>query len=137
MQTLTIIRGLPASGKTTLARAMKEKNPSLILCAADDFFISEAGEYRFDPKKIVDAHKDCQKRTEDALIAGLDVAVHNTFTQKWEVEPYIQIAYRTRTEIKLINLFDGGKSDFELFARNTHAVPLNVIAIMRARWEEF
>jgi len=138
MPTLTIIRGLPSSGKTTHAKKMQEQNSNLVMCAADDFFMIN-GEYKFDPKKIMEAHKDCQRRTEESLRAGNDVVVHNTFTQKWEIDPYFQIAYRVapNVQITIVSLFDGGLSDEQLCARNAHAVPLNVIAAMRSRWENF
>ncbi len=86
MKQLFLIRGLSGSGKTTVAHSF---------CAhcisADDYFM-EDGEYRFDTARIKKAHNDCQKRTESCMEMGVNVAVHNTFTCEWEMEPYYKMA---------------------------------------------
>lgn len=131
---LFLVRGLPGSGKTTLATS--------ILCdvggamtSADNFFTDEAGVYRFDPSKLPQAHAACQENTRWHLTEGRNVIVHNTFTQGWEATPYVNMASEVGAEVKVINLFDADLSDEELAARNVHGVPLAGIAAMRARWD--
>lgn len=50
MTDLVIIRGLPGSGKTTMA---KRDFHDYVLCEADQYFGSP---YRYNPKKIQQAH---------------------------------------------------------------------------------
>jgi hypothetical protein len=130
LQHLVIIRGLPGSGKNTKARQMLSQDA----ISADDYFMHD-GLYLFDPKKLGAAHAYCQKAVADALAEGEDVAVANTFTQRWEIEPYIKIARGADCVLGIVDLFDGGLTDSELARRNLHGVPEAAIAAMRARYE--
>lgn len=129
--TLFLIRGLPGVGKTSLIM----NSIDVAAFAADDYFTDEHGEYHFDPKKLPEAHAQCQEQTRQALAAGYDVAAHNTFTCRWEMEPYIKMAKESGARLVVIDLFDGGLSDEELAKRNTHGVPVDAIAAMRKRYE--
>lgn len=130
-RTLFIVRGLPGSGKTTLAHRLSDN-----CFAADDYFVGRDGVYRFDPARIKAAHLWCQDRAEHAMMRNeASVCVHNTFTQQWEVEPYISMANEHGYRVTFISLFDAGMSDAELVQRNVHGVPVEAIARMRARYE--
>jgi len=91
MRTLYLIRGLPGSGKSTFAR---ELVPDFLVCEADKFFITENG-YEFDPSKLSEAHTWCQK-TVEAYMQNSEtfpkIAVANTFTRDWEMNPYFDLA---------------------------------------------
>jgi hypothetical protein len=136
---LMLVRGLPGSGKTT--RVEKEYGKPI---SADDYFM-ENGEYKFDASKLAQAHAWCQKEAEEALSTAFDradedgtveyVCVANTFTQRWEMEPYIELARRYDAMIGVIDLFDGNLSDSDLALRNVHGVPTEAIAKMRERYE--
>ena len=129
MGTLFLVRGLPGSGKSTLASTLAEK-----VFSADDYFVTE-GVYNFDPSKLPQAHGDCQNRAFQALASGATCAVANTFTQRWELEPYIRMAAVFGAKIFVVDLFDGGLSDEALVERNVHGVPLAGLAAMRQRYE--
>ena len=132
--TLYLLRGLPGAGKTSLANALA---PEKGLFAADDYFTSPEGEYDFRPAELGEAHAQCQKRTAAALAAGEQhIAVHNTFTQRWELEPYLDMLVGfPHYDVVVVDLYDGGKTDAELCDRNSHGVPIASIEAMRARWE--
>lgn len=123
---LTLYRGLPGAGKSTAAG--KDS------IAADDFFMVD-GVYDFDHTKLTAAHLDCQARCRAALEAGNSINVANTFTQRWEMEPYLQMAEELGVPVEVVDLFDAGLDDFQLSKRNTHGVPVIAIANMRERYE--
>lgn len=60
MATLVLIRGLPGSGKTTLAAGLSRVDGLTRRCAADDWMLDDAGHYKFDPSKLRAAHEACQ-----------------------------------------------------------------------------
>jgi len=79
--------------------------------------------------------QDCQRRTREALLAGKTVAVANTFTQRWEMQPYLDMVKEIGCPFAVIDLFDGGMTDDQLADRNVHGVPMVAIHGMRARYE--
>jgi predicted kinase len=134
MRTITLVRGVSGCGKTTLAQQLALGGRRRLL-AADDYFMDENGVYQFNPSDLPKAHAWCQEATATAMNEGLHVIVHNTFTQRWEMEPYLQMAGNNGYRVTVVSLFDGGCTDEELAGRNTHGVPLAGIQSMRDRWE--
>jgi len=124
-----LIRGLPGSGKSTLAKQLIFGRPKANHFEADDFFVDYyTGKYRFDSTKIKQAHEYCQTRFKHALERQCElIVVSNTFTQKWELTPYIQLCEFHNIRPQIITC----DSRF----KNIHGVPEDKIAQMRARWE--
>jgi predicted kinase len=127
---LTIIRGVPGSGKSTLAEHLKfslhsDGIPTSIF-EADQYFETADG-YKFDGTKLRDAHADCQARTRKWLARGSNAIVANTFTQRWEYQSYLDMAAELNVPVQVIEVH----GDFG----NTHGVPADKVASMRARWE--
>ena len=126
-QRLILIRGLPGSGKSTMARKMALAINGYVHLESDMYFIDHKGEYVFNPEKLKDAHRWCQESARVCLNSGDDVIVSNTFTQKWEMQPYIEMAAACGAVVEI----QVARGDFE----NTHGVPPEAIERMRARWE--
>ncbi|XP_036108867.1 NEDD4-binding protein 2-like 1 isoform X4 [Molossus molossus] len=61
---LYLLRGLPGSGKTTLARQLQHDFPRALIFSTDDFFFTEDGAYEFNPDFLEEAHEWNQKREE-------------------------------------------------------------------------
>lgn len=127
--TLYLIRGVPGTGKSTEAKRIIEQNPDKTFkhFEADMFFVKN-GKYNFDPKKIKDAHKWCQSETMNALLHGFDVIVSNTFTQKWEMDPYVKMAEQLGADLKVIVK--------KHVYGNIHGVPDDKVKAMQDRWED-
>lgn len=130
MKTVTILRGLPGSGKSHYARTY---HSDAVVCSADHFFEKD-GQYQFDPAKLPQAHAACLNKFIEAVLSGKrSIVVDNTNLSLWEASPYHTIAtangYRVelrwfRTELPVC------------LARQTHGVPEHVMKEMLSRYEE-
>jgi hypothetical protein len=136
MKRLIIIRGLSGCGKTTMANLICSDDEDRIMVAADDFFTDEEGVYSFDSAKLKEAHEWCKSEVLDAMNGGFDVVVvHNTFTRKWEVDPYMNLASQNGYQVQVLSMYDGGLSDLQLSERSEHNLPTHQIQKQRRRWE--
>ena len=123
MNTLFIIRGLPGSGKSTLAKMLCPKHAY----EADDWFVDE-GVYRFDHNQLVKAHQYCETVVKNAMdTRARKIAVANTFSQRWEMEPYFELARKYKYLVQIIEC----QGNFG----SIHGVPESVIERMKTRWE--
>lgn len=125
--TLTIIRGLPGAGKSTLARRLCAVTLNSEHFEADMYFEDEKFNYVFDPSKLPEAHAWCLSSTKEALRDGKSVFVSNTFSTMKELEPYAQFAKDFNCHFQVIECFGQWKS--------IHNVPEHTIQNMKNRWE--
>lgn len=90
---LILLRGLPGSGKSSLAKLLSE-NGKYPIFSVDDYFMNKiTNEYIFDFKNNHLAYKQCEEFTKVAMEAKVEkIFVHNTFTIDWELEPYFKLA---------------------------------------------
>ena len=122
MKKLYCIRGASGAGKTTYAKSLGLKHHF----EADDYFMID-GVYCFLPQYLPQAHAQCLQKTKDAMQTGEDIVVANTFTRKWEFEPYLKIAKEFGYEVE-IKIMTGNY-------KNVHNVPDSVAAKQKARFE--
>jgi len=122
---LVLIRGLPGSGKSTMAAGAEFQEFEHY--EADMFFLDGSGAYNYQREKIQDAHAWCRAKTWTALEMGKKVVVCNTFTRLNEMEPYMEMCRRLGIVPRVIEATGNWP--------NQHGVPQEMVERMRKRWE--
>jgi hypothetical protein len=124
MKELLLLRGLPGSGKSTLAKLLGGEH-----IEADMYFMKD-GEYHFDGSKLKIAHEWCRNQVSDWMLLEKPlIIVSNTFTQKWEMDSYYEMAnqFGYRVHSIIVENRHGGV--------NLHGVPEDRLEIMKKRFE--
>ena len=125
-QILLIIRGFPGSGKSTLAKLLSNaKHPYF---EADQFMV-EDGVYTFKPEKLKAAHEACQAAAFTVLNEGRSCIVSNTFTQNWEMKPYLEFCKVKGIPVHVVTA--------EGTYGSIHGVPDEAMQRMKNRWEAY
>jgi predicted kinase len=130
MKNLYLLRGLPGSGKSTLAEQLGGSH-----FETDKYFIGENGEYNFDGSKLKEAHQWCQDSVANAMVLNHTtgenetIVISNTFTQEWEMKPYMDMAknWGYRVFSIIVENRHGGV--------NQHGVPDEKLQQMNDRFE--
>jgi predicted kinase len=130
MKNLYLLRGLPGSGKSTLAKQLGGSH-----FETDKYFVGENGEYNFDGSKLKEAHQWCQDSVSNAMLLNHTtgenetIVVSNTFTQEWEMKPYMDMGkeWKYRVFTIIVENRHGGV--------NQHGVPYEKLQQMKDRFE--
>lgn len=141
MKKLLINRGLPGSGKTTLAAHLVCEYAAAGLAAsihsADSYFVCPCCmKYNFDRERLPAAHAWCQMKCGQAMERGVPVVIiDNTNTTARECRPYVLLAQKYGYEVEFIEPRTPWAFDVdELYRRNTHGVPREGLEAMLRRW---
>lgn len=121
-----ILRGISGSGKSTFC--VNHLQPEVVCCSADSYFYDEAGEYRFNPAKLGEAHAYCMHSFINELARGNSVCVDNTNCSSWEYMNYERMAQLEGYNILIIEFRCASMRDVQkCFSRNSHGVPLDTV----------
>ena len=94
------------------------------------YHLDKDGNYNWKPEQVKEAHAWCQNRVMIWMIESEErIVVSNTFTQEWELKPYLEWAekYGYKVFSLIVENRHGGK--------NIHNVPEEVLDKMRERFE--
>ncbi|XP_076992776.1 NEDD4-binding protein 2 isoform X2 [Tamandua tetradactyla] len=135
---LVLLRGLPGSGKSFLARTLQEDNPAGIVLSTDDYFYIN-GQYQFDIKYLGEAHEWNQNRAKEAFEKKVSpIIIDNTNLQAWEMKPYVALSQKHKYKVLFREPDTWWKfKPKELARRNIHGVSKEKITRMLENYQRF
>lgn len=137
---LVILRGLPGSGKSFLARNCSESqsDPSKVaVFGADDYFM-EGDSYKFNSDLVPKAHTYCLEQFMKALATGTKelVVIDNTNSKVWEYQIYCYLAEILGLNCHILEVACPNAKIAEMYrSRNVHNIDSAVAAKIFHRWE--
>lgn len=140
---MIIMRGLPGSGKSSLAgaiyQAYRKAFPHRIVgtFSADSFYYGLDGKYYYDSKLAGYAHMFNQGKCAYFMRRGYHLAiVDNTNITIDEMKPYLTLASLLNWPVFMLEPETPWAWDVdECVVRNTHGVPRDVIQSMMDRYQ--
>ena len=126
--TLYLIRGVSGAGKSTFGERLLSKGVVDVQFEADDYFVTERGDYFFNSSLLGRAHHTCKVHTLAYLLTGKSVAVSNTSTGCADVETYQQIAKDCGANF--VSIIVENRND----TKSIHSVPEKTLERQRARF---
>jgi predicted kinase len=143
MKEVVIMRGIPGAGKGHYVKALiadsnlpDGRSHQLTVCSADHFF---GLDYNFDPTKLPEAHASCMSAFLQAILEEHEmVVVDNTNIKQWMYEAYEKVARLAGYNVEIVEVMPETIEELRKCAeRNTHRVPVDVVARMAMEFEPF
>lgn len=122
---LVVVRGLPGSGKTTLANAFAQRGFHHF---EQDRFFDQHAVSRTDSSNVILARTTCMLDAETALMHGRNVVVANIFADYADIQPYIDMAIWRKAKLIIIQAQGQWESQY---AQNEA-----VLSTLMARWHK-
>ncbi len=143
-KTVIIHRGIPASGKSTCARAIVEtfehKGIHAVAHSTDSRFVVD-GVYRFDPEKLRAYHLKNQEAFASSLEQGIELVIcDNTNIEPWEARPYYDLAKTYGYDVLMINFLPRSLEEHIEAQSNEgyrHNIPAETLRDMYERYHNY
>eukprot|EP00118_Oscarella_pearsei_P026888 m.310543 g.310543 ORF g.310543 m.310543 type:complete len:1493 (+) comp52446_c0_seq1:108-4586(+) len=134
-KSLVLLRGLPGSGKSTVAKSLRSDSKAEI-CSADDYRYSSQG-YAFNQSRLVDVHRQCFLKCIELVGQGCPmVIIDNTNSHLWEYAVYERLGHVCGYQVKVVEIACPDQAMVGRFAgRNVHSVSIDVSMKMWKGWE--
>ncbi|KAM9678987.1 NEDD4-binding protein 2 isoform 2-T3 [Trichechus inunguis] len=135
---LVLLRGLPGSGKSFLARTLQDDNPGGVILSTDDYFYIN-GQYQFDVKYLGEAHEWNQHRAKEAFEKKVSpIIIDNRNLQAWEMRPYVALSQKHKYKVLFREPDTWWKfKPRELARRNIHGISKEKITRMLEHYQRF
>ncbi len=144
MSKVVIMSGPSGSGKSTLSKnialALHSQNKVCQIFSTDNYWLRPDGSYGFNARELEQAHewnlKKFKEFVKDSDFQKVDcTAIIDNTNLRWnEMKSYVEFALTEGWKVEIQRLNCELTPD-ELFARNVHQVPLQVIQRQVARWQ--
>lgn len=130
---LVILRGLPGSGKSSLARQIVKAHGHVVL-STDSYHVDDDGVYRFKADKISEFHLNVKRAYLRLLREGeSNIIVDNTNLTAAEIAYFYDLAEVFHLDPIVVTVEADPE---EAFARNVHGVPQSTFGYMVRVLEE-
>jgi len=85
-----IMRGLPGSGKSVVARQIKQVyGDRAVICSADDFRVNDQGEYVWRSEEYETTHMKCRDKARQSCEHGIPVVVIGVLMIQFNSDQFI------------------------------------------------
>lgn len=124
-KSLIILRGLPGSGKSSLASLL-----SKAICSADDYLINREGNYIWTESRVIQAHKWCERKCERFMKKQIFlIVIDNVSVKSKDMRPYRKLAKEYGYKVYSVIVENRHRGI------NTHNVSKEIMKSMRKKFE--